>query len=341
MVNFLSSNPINATVFIPVFNGEKYLKELLNSLYSQNCDFSFEVLIIDSGSSDSSLTIIQEFPQVRLHQIPNSEFGHGKTRNLAVSLARGEFIVFLTQDAIPASTNWLKEIIDPFSLRNDVVGVLGKQIPRPNAIPSVRYDIEMMFRQQGANQGWTLFNLETIQNVVPENSRLGIDPEYNRLYFYSDVNSAARRSFLSDKIPYRDVKYAEDQMFCKDFIDAGYSKVYAPAAAVIHSNDFTLSDYGPRIFDETIGLRKIGFEVTPISILTQVKGVVFGTLGTVYRISKDKRFSFSKKLNDCYFAFFFEVAKWSNLRKASLTNLDDKKYLDSNSLEYRKKNQSS
>ena len=333
----MSNNPIHATVFIPVFNGEKYLKELLNSLYSQYCEFSFEVLIIDSGSSDSSLSIIQDFPQVRLHQIPNSEFGHGKTRNLAVSLARGEFIVFLTQDAIPASTNWLNEILHPFSLRDDVVGVLGKQIPRQNAIPSVRYDIEMMFRQQGANQGWTLFNLETIQNVVPENSRLGINPEYDRLYFYSDVNSAARRSFLSDKIPYRDVKYAEDQMFCKDFIDAGYSKIYAPAAAVIHSNDFTLSEFGPRIFDETVGLRKIGFEVPPVSLATMSKGIIVGTLGTVYRSAKDKRFPISRRLADTSSAFLYEITKWLNLRKASKIDLHAFEEIEANSLESRKK----
>lgn len=334
----MSIHPVKASVFIPVFNGEKYLKELLNSLFSQNCDFSYEVLIIDSGSTDSSLQIINQFPQVRLHQIPNSEFGHGKTRNLAVSLAKGEFVVFLTQDAIPATNHWLKEIIDPFSLREDVVGVLGKQIPRTNAIPSVRYDIEMMFRQQGANQGWTLFNLETIKHVVPENSRIGIDPEFDRLYFYSDVNSAARKTFLSEVIPYRDVKYAEDQLFCKDFIDAGFSKIYAPAAAVIHSNDFTLSEYGPRIFDETVGLRKIGFEVPLVSLATMCKGIIVGTLGTVYRSAKDKRFPIFRRLADSSSAPLYEITKWLNLRKASKIDLNDVEEIEANSLESRKKN---
>ena len=82
-----------ATVFIPTYNGSEYLVQLLDAVLSQK-NVSFEVLIIDSGSKDDTLSIIKKYSAVKLHQIPNSEFGHGKTRNLAAKMSRGELIIY-------------------------------------------------------------------------------------------------------------------------------------------------------------------------------------------------------------------------------------------------------
>ena len=62
--------------------------------------------MVDSGSSPDSLEIVRRFP-VRLHAIPPAEFNHGRTRDLGASLARGEHLVFLNQDAVPCSDDWL------------------------------------------------------------------------------------------------------------------------------------------------------------------------------------------------------------------------------------------
>jgi rhamnosyltransferase len=71
------------TVAVLTYNGETYLEQILTAVEAQAIDGEVDILVIDSGSTDGTLGIVARHPGVRLHQIPNSEFGHGKTRNLA------------------------------------------------------------------------------------------------------------------------------------------------------------------------------------------------------------------------------------------------------------------
>ena len=77
----MPENELLATVVIPTYNGELYLRRILTALREQKIDGEFEVMVIDSGSTDATLDIVSDYPEVRLHEIKNSEFGHGKTRN--------------------------------------------------------------------------------------------------------------------------------------------------------------------------------------------------------------------------------------------------------------------
>ena len=242
----------DATVVILTYNGEQHLEEILNAVHAQRYGGTFETLVIDSGSTDSTLDIIAKNPWVRLHQIPNSEFGHGKTRNLGAHLAKGRYVVYLTHDATPASDRWLHEITAPFDISERIVAVMGSQVPRADAFPLLRYDVKNTFASFGPMHGTTLFYDDDF--IQDEGVR-------NAVTFYSDVNSAARRSVLTGEIPYRDVSYAEDQLLGRDVIDAGYIKAYAPRAVVWHSNEMTILEYDDRMFEETQGLREVGIDV--------------------------------------------------------------------------------
>jgi glycosyltransferase involved in cell wall biosynthesis len=80
------------SVLMPVFNGEKYLKEAIESILSQSYEL-FEFLIIDDGSTDSSLDIIRLYEDERIRVISNAEnIGLIKTLNLGISLCKGDFI---------------------------------------------------------------------------------------------------------------------------------------------------------------------------------------------------------------------------------------------------------
>ena len=102
----------DATIVIPTFNGEEFLIEVIEAIFNQKTTKTYELLIIDSGSTDRTLEIIAKYPKIRLHQIPNKEFGHGRTRNLAVEMANSEFVVFLTQDATPSHDQWLDYLLE-------------------------------------------------------------------------------------------------------------------------------------------------------------------------------------------------------------------------------------
>ena len=110
------------TVFVPTFNGECYLAEILDAVYRQDSVFDFEVVVIDSGSTDGTLSILREYRQLRLIEILNTEFQHGRTRNLAAHDARGQFVAYLTQTATPAHSRWLQMLIRHFLEDERVAG---------------------------------------------------------------------------------------------------------------------------------------------------------------------------------------------------------------------------
>jgi rhamnosyltransferase len=316
------------TVAILTYNGEEYLERILQQLRRQRLDGGFEVLVIDSGSTDATLDIVRRHPEVRLHEIPNSEFGHGKTRNLAARLARGEFIAYLTHDAVPTNEDWLRELIAPFAMDERIVAVMGKQVPRPGCFPLLKYEIKGVFAGFGPDFGTSVFYKD---ESMSDEGTLGA------LGFYSDVNSAARRRFLLEQIPYRDVRYAEDQLFGRDVIEAGYRKAYAPRAAVEHSNDLTLAEYGRRIFDETVGLRQIGFPIPRMSRASQLRLTLRGIVGDSLRILRDRDYSWRRKLYWLVANPAFQVRKWRSYRASTLVDLADEGAIRAGSLEHSRK----
>jgi rhamnosyltransferase len=315
---------VDATVFIPTFNGEKYLERLLTAVESQDFAGNFEILIIDSGSTDRTLDIIAAHPSVRIVTIPQMEFGHGKTRNQAAQLARGTNIAYLSHDAIPMREHWLSALLEPLNPAGlDCVAVVGRHVSRADCFPLLKYEIDGVFAQCGPADRVTV-----VDGAFEVVSRLGAGD-----LFYSDVNSATRREFLLNVIPYRDVSYSEDMAFARDLLAAGYRKAYQPAALVEHSNDVTLAEYPKRIFDETVGLRRVG-DAVPIH----------GFWGTAARLAKDVLRSSARIIRDGDYGVAAKVhwlvlnpryvwAKWTSMHRAARIRLDDGSMLAKYSLE--------
>ncbi|MCB9822870.1 glycosyltransferase family 2 protein [Candidatus Nomurabacteria bacterium] len=318
---------MKATIIIPTYNGEKYLNEILKAINKQIYD-KFEVLIIDSGSTDKTIQIIKRAQKTQkniiLHEIPNSEFGHGKTRNLAANMANGEYLVFISHDAVPAHKYWLYEITKPFEINEKIVGVLGRQTARPGCFPLLKYEIRHVFDKLGSEYGTVLFYNDKFAN------RIHIQ---DTLSFYSDVNSATRRDFLVNVLPYKDVPYSEDQIFGREIIKAGYIKAYAPRARVHHSNDMELDEYKHRMFDEIIGLKRSGAKIQKVSILGLIKRVVIGSAHDSFRIIIDNDFSIKRKLYWLLVNPIYHFEKWRGVRLASRTAINDYEAHDSHSLE--------
>jgi len=87
-------NPL-VSVIIPVFNGEKYLIEAIESVLAQSCR-PLELIIVDDGSTDESAAIAQSYKEIRYIYQPN--MGVPVARNTGLASAVGEFIAFLDAD---------------------------------------------------------------------------------------------------------------------------------------------------------------------------------------------------------------------------------------------------
>ncbi len=233
---------MSATVVVPVKNGGAFLERCLAAVRTQQTSFPFEVLCIDSGSDDDSREIVERHG-ARLYEIRPDEFGHGKTRNLAISLSQTPFIAMITQDAVPAHDRWLEELITPFKYDDSLAGVFGMHLPHEDCRPAERYMLERHFSSFGGeNQTW----------------RIGVNPtswsEYTSskdyFTFFSDNNAALRKSVWED-IRYPEVEFMEDQMWAAAILEAGYGKAWAPRAAVRHSHNYGAVTTLRRAFDES------------------------------------------------------------------------------------------
>ena len=80
------------------------LRACLEAIRRQELDRPFEIICIDSGSTDDTLDHCREF-EVRLLQIDRQTFNHGLTRNQGIGAARGEFVALLTQDSVPLGSD--------------------------------------------------------------------------------------------------------------------------------------------------------------------------------------------------------------------------------------------
>lgn len=244
-----------ATVVILTKNPGLIFREVFVSVLEQEAPFKFEILIVDSGSTDGTIEYVLSRPEVRLVQIPPSEFGHGRTRNLAMSLANGSYVAMLTHDAKPASRKWLANLIAPMEENSNVAGVFGRHLAYPSANAYTKRDLKLHF--DGFLAWPRAFHLD-------DRPRYKMDPGYRQVLHYFSDNNAGLRKLVWARIPYPDVDFAEDQLWAKAVVEQGYLKAYADDAAVFHSHDYSILDSFRRSFDESRAMSRLfGYVLCP------------------------------------------------------------------------------
>ena len=215
------------SVLLVTKNGERYLAEVLDRIAQQRGRFQLdEIIAVDSGSRDRTLAILAAHA-VRVLRIPPQEFGHGKTRNLAASYARGEYLVFLTQDATPANADWLNALLAPLQADSSIAGAYSRQLPRPHCHP----------------MEWRRIVEDELSGRAESCLNSGDAPDYANnpafFYFFSNVSSVLRRS-VWQQFPFPEVEFAEDQLWARRVLEAGYQTAYRADSLVYHSHG-----YGP------------------------------------------------------------------------------------------------
>ena len=153
---------MDVSIVIPTKNAGPLFEKVLDMIFSQKTIYEYEVICVDSGSKDQTLEVIKKYP-CKLYQIPASEFGHGKTRNYGASKGTGTYIVFITQDALPATETWLQNFIDAMKKDPEVVGGFGIHYPYPGCNFIDKRDIEGLFQGFGSDN--TIFYMEDKKDI--------------------------------------------------------------------------------------------------------------------------------------------------------------------------------
>lgn len=137
----MNTNP-KISIIVPVYNIENYLPETLNSILKQSMIEEMEVLMIDDGSTDNSRDIVEEYAldYDNFFAFHKSNEGPSIARNLAIELAKGEYVMFLDSDDIilPDRCEKLYELAKKND--SDFVGSFGKRLTRYNFYGSLIYN---------------------------------------------------------------------------------------------------------------------------------------------------------------------------------------------------------
>ena len=211
------------SVIIPALNAEKELPELLKALSGQTLQAE-EIIVTDSESADGTRQIA-EAEGVRVIPVLRKDFDHGGTRDMALRASAGDIVVFLTQDAVPADSRFLENLIRPLE-QERVAVVTGRQLPKKNATP-----MEKLVRE---------FNYPADSHIRSEADveRMGI-----KAFFCSDVCAAYNRQVYLELGGFEHpLKTNEDMFYAAKAIRNGYRVAYEANARVLHSHNFTLKE---------------------------------------------------------------------------------------------------
>lgn len=220
---------MDISVIIPTYNAQSYLPHLLQRLAEQSCDF--ELIIIDSDSSDETRSIANTYTP-HLITIPKESFDHGGTRSQAAKLAKGDIILFLTQDALPTDRYTIERLVDAFE-DPKVGAAYGRQIP---------YDETTLFGKH-----LRLFNYpeESYIRSIDDAAIYGI-----KTPFLSDSFAAYRRDILEQIGWFREhLILGEDSYAGAKILMEGYRLAYVADAVVFHSHSYTPLQEFQRYFD--------------------------------------------------------------------------------------------
>jgi len=229
-------NAIDTSIIILTKDGGNNFPRLLGCIYSQRYSGSFEVIVIDSGSTDGTVEKTRKYP-VRLVEIKPEEFHHGRTRNQGAEMAQGQYLVYITQDALPLDNNWLQKLttnlIDP-----QVAMVIGRQIPNENTTFPDKF--------------YYFYDFPDVRLVV----KRGGSAYYHDNNFISNVNSALRKRVWQEHRFSETIVMAEDKELAGRLLLAGWTIIYDPGSAVRHSHNFSIPEVFDRALDYGLALRQ-------------------------------------------------------------------------------------
>lgn len=217
---------------IRTFNEERYLPELLQAINRQKGDFDYEVIVIDSGSTDSTIEIAKKY-RVTLTSIEKKDFSFGRSLNMAISISDASFCIIISAHCVPVDERWAEQLVVPLSKNPRVAVSYGRQIGGPTTKVSERQIFKKWF---------------------PDTSR---KKSLNATGFCNNANAAIRRSLWAEKKYDEDLTGLEDLHWAEAMIQAGYEIVYEPDAVVVHHHDEAWAQVENRYFREAIALKKI------------------------------------------------------------------------------------
>lgn len=233
------------------------LPETLQAIRDQDYK-NWELIVIDSGSTDGSPELIRQFEPDCFVEIPAGTYIPGKVLNQGMRLASSDLCIFLNADATPQDERWLSTLVE--ALQKPGAGVcFGRQIARPDCKAVFAHDYDRCFGPERESASWD--------------------------HFFSMVSSGLRREVWEERAFREDLQYAEDDEYTRWCAEAGHKVEFVAESVVMHSHNYTPSESYHRSFGDARALGKASGD--PDEMKGWFKNVL---LGWAKDVVKDVRF---------------------------------------------------
>ncbi len=221
---------MEVSIVIRTYNEQAYIRELLQSLVEQVTHHSFEIIVVDSGSTDQTTALVRAFSSVRLIEIPLSEFTFGRALNIGMEAAKGRIGLSISGHCVPIDTHWLEEMIRPFD--DASIGIVtGRQI---------------------GNELSRFAEIRIFNKMYPELSNFALQSP-----FANNANCAFRMSLWQSLRFDESLPGLEDLEFARRAHQLGLRSVYTSRASVYHCHLENNARVFKRFFREELALTQM------------------------------------------------------------------------------------
>ncbi|MBL4770446.1 MAG: glycosyltransferase family 2 protein [Planctomycetes bacterium] len=260
------------SILIPTMNGEEDLDRLLPALKAQHVAGGFEIVALDSESDDGTRALLSE-AGVRFETIKRADFAHGSARNRLGDLARGEILVFLSQDALPVGNRFVEELTAPLA-EVGVAGTWARNLPHPTDDALTMRSLlssgesDGVSRRVGLEAGVCLADLKPLDRMLRTR--------------FNNVASAMSRETLQ-KQPFPIVPFGEDSAWAASVLGSGLQLQYVAEAVVLHAHRYDPKSAYKRNELDARFMREVHGWIARPHLLSVLKG-------WLYEMREDARF---------------------------------------------------
>ena len=257
------------SIIIPTKNAGPDFSRVLEKINGQKGIQEIEIIVIDSGSCDTTLDDAQKFGS-QIHKINPEDFNHGATRNFGAEKAKGNYFCFLVQDAIPIGDFWLYSMIKVLESDPKIAAATCKQIPRSDADLFACFGLwQHYFYTLDAGHD-RICHTDVDFNTLP-------GEEKRRLAGLDDVSCIIKKDIF-EKFRFKKIQSSEDLDLGKRLIQAGYKNAFFFSIGVIHSHNRDPGYFLKRSYVDTKTVADIvGYQTQEISkgcTLSEILGSV-------------------------------------------------------------------
>lgn len=258
----------NVSVIIRCKNEEKGIETCIKSIVNQQMNRKVEIIIIDSGSTDNTLYIAQNY-DVTIYTIPSNQFQFGSSINLGITLARGEYCMFVSAHAIPANNKWLINLLKPMEKDAMIAGTFSRQLYYSDSDFIQKRNIDETFGK--SSKMYTISGGSFKQNL--------------KNISFSNASSCIRKN-IALKIPFKNVIASEDREWAYRAMKNGYKIVYVSKSEIFHVHNETPTQWYKRIYINSKALHE--FASVKINWLEFLPLIVWKVLKDIKYCKKNK-----------------------------------------------------